>query len=104
MTLKDLPIDKIARFIVDNDLGLPTEIFIDVYKPMAYMLSQLGLFLIGPFFPEKEGSEVAKLLEKEENWILIVNRVKELKAEMQAEEEMREREKKGILERFRRFL
>ena len=107
---KEQLIDKIARYIVENDLGLPADILLEVYKPMAWTMTNMGLFYLGPFLGisselEKIGGDLTELFAHEENWNLILKRIHELKAEKELmKEQMSTEQDKTLFGRIKRFL
>jgi len=108
---KEQLIEAVAKWIVENDLGFPSELFLEVFKPMAFTLAQMGIFYIGPLLTlstnlDEQGTELARLLEREENWTRIVKRVRELKAEREVKSKAQKKEIEGgsIFDRVKRFL
>ncbi len=89
-------IEKIAKYIVNNKLSLPTTLFLSSFKSLSWITGAYASILVEPFLPfyEKEGSNLIKTLEKIENVELLIERIEELKTEKE-EKEVKEKSKKG---------
>jgi len=82
-------IEKIAKYVVNNNLSLPTTLFLSSFKSLSWITGAYASMLVEPFLPfyEKEGSNLIKTLEKIENVELLVDRIEELRMEKEEKEE-----------------
>ena len=87
-------IEKIAKYIVNNNLSLPTTLFLSSFKSLSWITGVYASIIVEPFLPfyEKEGSNLIKTLEKIENVELLIDRIEELKTEKE-EKEIKEESK-----------
>ena len=81
-------IEKIAKYIVNNNLSLPTTLFLSSFKSLSWITGAYASIFVEPFLPfyEKEGSNLIKTLEKIENVELLIDRIEKLKAEKEEKE------------------
>ncbi len=86
-------IEKIARFIVNNGLGTPAVMALDMVKPMTPLGSQVGLLFGAAFFPLIPGNwgfNLMELFSEIENVEKLIQRVEAL---MKEEDEAKKLEK-----------
>jgi len=105
-------IRKIAETIVKYGMGTPAILFLETYKPLTYIGSQLGIVYLSwvlPLFGDL-GYDALALFEKRENVERIIRTIEELmKEEDLKEKEEKERrrrekgEKEGPLQRLKSF-
>jgi hypothetical protein len=109
-------IEKIASFIVDKGMETPAIIALETTKPVAYIGSQMGLFMFSaflPLIPQDWGFNLVALFRERGNIEKIIKRI-EAKVEAAKEQEESEKAKKkeaakeqpqkqGIRERLVKF-
>jgi hypothetical protein len=76
-------IERFAKFVVSKQLEKPAILFLEGFKPVSYVGSQLAMITIGPFLSVTQlssiwGPKIMLLLEKRSNVELLLQRIDEL--------------------------
>jgi len=73
-------IDKMAHFIVKNEMSAPVILFLYTFRSLANLGGTFALLFIEPFLPffEKEGHEYIEILGKTENIEILVTKIEKL--------------------------
>ncbi len=74
-------IDKMASFIVDNNLGLMAQILFESGEPVTRIFSTLGIGLFGPYLEFFGVDTVFALFRKQGNVHALIERINELEDE-----------------------
>ena len=76
-------IDTLARAIVDRGLEAPAVMFLETVRPIAFLMSQLGVVALGPllWFFDLEGSKYTAIFMKRGNVGRIIDRVEAIAKE-----------------------
>ena len=78
---EDELIEKMARFIVDHNLGTIAEIVLGTVEPIGRMGAQLGLTLFGPYFEFFNAATYTAVFRKRGNIKRLLKRIEELQDE-----------------------
>ncbi len=107
-------IEKVAKFIVDRDMGTAAILFIETAKPMSFVGGQMARFFIGPYMPLFGGLgdttyDLAAIFEKRENMEQLLLRIEALmeeKSELEKAEKTKEEKGKSffssLISKFKR--
>ena len=73
-------IDSVARKIVEKGMEVPSVLFLDMFKPMAYVSSAVGQVTLFPilYLMGDSGFKFLKVFEKIENIERLLKRIEEL--------------------------
>ena len=83
---RDRLIDKIATGVVKRGLETPAILFLEMHKPLSFVVSQgmvVGSPLIAPFVGFDNVQIATRLMENRENVELLIRRIEGLAAERQ---------------------
>jgi hypothetical protein len=80
-------IDKVARFIVSRQFTAPAILFLEGFKPLAWLGSRYATIFLEPFIPfyERESRELIEALGETESVEMLIKRIEELELESQKE-------------------
>lgn len=73
-------IEKLANFIVKKGMEIPATMFLEIFKPMAFVGTQMGLVGLFPILAlmGESGFKFLRVLEKPENLERVLKRIEEL--------------------------
>ena len=100
-------IEKVAMFFAERRLGAPALLFLESFRPLNFIGSQIMYFLT-PFanvlFANREFEEFAAIMGERENIQLLIKRIDELDEKLNAEQRQRESiKRKRFWNKVKRF-
>ena len=87
-------LDKMAKKIVDIGMTAPAILFVESFKPMSFIGSQIMVFFepyVKIIFSAKDYTRVHELMSERENIELFLQRIEYFEAEKSAEERRRKK-------------
>jgi hypothetical protein len=96
---EDELLKKIAMKMHDLEMEIPAIIFLETVKPLSFIGSQMGRFLLAPFLPilgdelELTGAKLIRIFENRQNMEKIIQHIEEL-ARKKEDRKRIEKEKK----------
>ena len=81
---RDGLIEKFAQRVVRYQLATPALLFLEMHRPVAFLVGQsllLGSGFLAPLFGPQNVQQMAKLLEKRENIARLLERIEALEEE-----------------------
>jgi len=87
-------LEKMARFFVDNNLGLMAQIFLESGEPVTKVFATIGMGIFGPYLEFLGADTYTSYFRKEGNARRLLDRIEELEQERKRrEEESRNKDK-----------
>ena len=83
---RDILINKLASQVDARKMHLPAILFLDMHKPLAFLVGQsllLGSGFLAPVFGPQNVQQYAKLLESQDNIERLIRRIESLNEKQQ---------------------
>jgi hypothetical protein len=77
-------VDSVARKVVDRGLEAAAVLFLEMYKPLSFLVSQslmVGMPFLSPFVGAQRVADISKALKDRENIEVLVRRIEDVAAE-----------------------
>jgi hypothetical protein len=80
---RDAILDSVARKVVDRRLEMPAVLFLEMYKPLAFLASQalvVSMPMLSPLLGVERMSQLSRLLKDRQNIELLIQRIEQMAA------------------------